>query len=90
MNNSLPTLSITKMMYGWTKWGGGRMGMSKEETDEWYCQCCGEKQTKILPSYMIPLDDSRRDWMRVCANCKAKGRSVSTVYYWHLVEIVKG
>lgn len=87
--NSLPTLSITNMMYGWTKWGGGRMGMAKEELDEWYCQVCREKQTRDLPSYMIPLDADRRDWARVCSFCKAKANTCRVELYWELVEVVK-
>jgi len=90
MNNSLPSLSITMKMYGWTKWGGGRMGMSKECLDEWYCQVCGEKQTKTLPSYMFPLDDSGIYRCRVCADCKARARISKVTRYWELIRIVKG
>ena len=57
---------------GWTKWGGARSGMLKEELDEWYCQACGEKQVNVLPCYMFPLDGLNRDFVRVCTLCKAK------------------
>lgn len=87
MNNSMPTVSITMKMYGWTKWGGARMGLAKEDLEEWYCQICGEKQTRTLPSYMFPLDCSNRDFARVCAGCKAKAKGVKI--YWDLVEIIK-
>ena len=57
---------------GWTKWGGARWGMLKEDLEVWYCQCCGEKQLSILPSYMFPQDEGGRDFVRICSICKAK------------------
>lgn len=77
------------MMYGWSKWGGGTKGLSKETLDEWYCQVCGEKQTSILPSYMFPMDCSQRDFARVCAYCKAKARINHINLFWDLVKIIK-
>lgn len=63
--------SITKIMYGWTKWGGANHGIVKEKLEEWYCQGCGKKQRDGLPSYMIPIDDvDGRDFVRVCSNCE--------------------
>lgn len=76
MDNSMMdqyiTVSITHKMYGWTKWGGAREGMFKEDLEEWYCQACGEKQIRILPCYMFPTDDTEREFVRVCTLCKAK------------------
>jgi hypothetical protein len=72
MMESFMTLTITHKMYGWSKWGGPREGMYKEDLDEWYCQICGEKQIKILPCYMFPADDLGREFVRVCTTCKAK------------------
>jgi hypothetical protein len=68
----LASVSMTGRMYGWSKWGGAREGLVKEDLDEWYCQCCGEKQVRVLPSYMFPTDDTGRDFVRVCTVCKAK------------------
>lgn len=70
--DSRVTISITHKMYGWSKWGGAREGMLKEDLDEWYCQSCGEKQIKVLPCYMFPVDELGRDFVRVCTICKAK------------------
>ena len=72
MRESMMSLSITCRMYGWSKWGGAREGLVKEDLDEWYCQTCGQRQIKILPSYMFPTDDTQRDFVRVCTMCKAK------------------
>lgn len=66
------SVSVTMKMYGWTKYGGAREGMFKEELETWYCQTCGEEQLKVLPSYMFPVDESDREFVRVCTLCKAK------------------
>jgi hypothetical protein len=55
----------------WSKWGGGRMGLvSLFSYGEWWCQSCGEEQTKNCPSYMIPLDIMNRDFVKICSRCK--------------------
>ena len=64
-------LTINKMKYGWSKWGGANHGLVKEELDEWYCQGCGKKQVKGLPSYMLPITHKEdRDFARVCSKCE--------------------
>lgn len=68
---SFISLSITKQMFGWSKWGGATQGLfTLLPADEWFCQCCGQKQTRNLPSYMIPLDKSRRNFVKVCSICR--------------------
>lgn len=59
-------------MYGWSKWGGARHGLVKEELDEWYCQACKEKQTRSLPNYMFDYFGDKRDYIRICSKCKNK------------------
>jgi hypothetical protein len=90
MMESLLSVSITGKMYGWTKWGGATQGLIKEELDEWYCQICGEKQIKTLPSYMFPMDCTQRDFSRVCTDCKAKAHVRHVVIFWDLLKIIKG
>ena len=65
-------LTITKRMYGWTKYGGAREGLVKEDLEIWYCQVCGEKQIRVLPCYMFPMDNTQREFVRVCSMCKAR------------------
>jgi len=77
---SLASLSITKQMYGWSKWGGPRKGIVKETLDTWYCQVCGEEQTKDLPAYMFHIGD--RDYIRLCSKCWAKVKAG-----WELTRI---
>ena len=57
-------------MYGWSKYGGARHGLVKEDLEEWYCQSCGEKQTNQLPNYMFDYDGDMRDYIRICSKCK--------------------
>ena len=89
MKESYVTITITKMMYGWSKWGGATNGLAKETLDEWYCQSCGKKQTKTLPSYMVPLDGSNRDFFRVCSECKAKAVKNHVSFVFDLIKLVK-
>lgn len=97
MNNSLPTISITfhnqygdhLPKQGWSKWGGGRHGLLKESLEEWYCQSCGERQLNCFPSYMFPMDDSQRDFSRVCVACKAKANIKHVLIFWDLLKIVR-
>ena len=71
MSESFITISITKKMFGWSKWGGKTQGLfTLLPADEWFCQNCGLKQTRNLPSYMIPMNDSNRDFAKVCCKCK--------------------
>jgi len=65
-------ISITKKMYGWSKYGGGRKGLAKESLPEWTCQLCGTRHSKEMPSYFVPETDSCREYYRVCSVCKNK------------------
>lgn len=65
-------VTITKKMYGWSKWGGARHGLVKEDLEEWYCQVCGEMQVKNLPNYMFDQFGDKRDYIRICSKCKSE------------------
>ena len=57
----------TKLMYGWSKWGGASKGMVQEKTDTWYCQSCNKDYPSTTKSYMFPLFD--REFGRICQEC---------------------
>lgn len=80
---------ITQKMYGWSKYGGARHGIIKEELDEWYCQACGEKQVKALPNWLFALDASDRDYIRICSRCKAKAVSEKIETIKELFNLVR-
>ena len=73
-----------------SKWGGGGFGLMKEHLDEWYCQICGEKQLDLYPSYMVPYDETQRDFARICTKCEAKANQRHAVIFWQVLSIVKG
>ncbi len=84
----MPRIAITRLMYGWSKWGGGNQGLVKEELDEWYCQSCSEMQKKELPSYMV--ESATREFMRVCAKCKNVMVRSNIRSYWKLLNYIRG
>lgn len=69
---------------GWTKWGGGRLMLVKENPDVWYCQACGEEHTKSSPAYMFPLD--KENWVRICSECENKVIRVRIVAWNNLKQ----
>jgi len=52
----------------WSKWGGSRQCLVKEELSKWSCQNCGEEQPQELPSYTIEFEQG--EYLRVCSKCK--------------------
>lgn len=63
---------LMKKMYGWSKWGGANRGLVfyEDDQDEWTCQSCAQKQAKVLPAYIVPLDGDHREYCRICSSCK--------------------
>ena len=87
-------ISITKKMYGWTKHGGARHGLVKTNPNIWYCQCCGQEQTKTLASYMYEVYP--REYLRLCSRCwfeikngskleEVKNRRCEPKTIWYLI-----
>ena len=60
-------VKLTKRMCGWTKYGGARKGLFKEDLDEWACQLCGTRHSKALPSYFVPETEDQREFYRICS-----------------------
>lgn len=63
-------ISIKKQ--GWSKYGGERAGLIKETLVNWYCQACGDEQSKELPQFMYQLPTG--DYVRLCTFCYANAR----------------
>jgi len=73
MIESCLSVSLTGKMFGWSKWGGANRGVfTLLPSDEWWCQACGQKQTRNMPAYMIPMDLFNRDFVKVCTLCRYK------------------
>ena len=63
-------VSLTKRMYGWSKYGGGRKGIVQENLDEWSCNLCGKRMVKPMTVYFIPFTDEEREFFKLCGSCK--------------------
>ncbi len=72
----------------WSKWGGARAGVEKEQLTVWSCQSCGVEQVNVLPAYMIP-DDSSTEFFRVCTLCKHHAIVEKYLNIWELISGVK-
>jgi len=85
----IKTVSITKMMYGWTKYGGRNYGIVKHGGG-WFCQACGEKQPKEAPAYMFCMDNGKfREFVRLCSCCENVVKVKKVVNFQKLKEIVE-
>ena len=82
-------LSIKKAIYSWSKYEDNRNGTYKNESDIWYCQACRIEMPKSIPSYLIPLDELGRDFVRVCPKCQHISFSRKIVSYSILVKVVR-
>lgn len=80
---------ITKMMYGWSKYGGGNHGLVKDQNEIWYCQCCRVKCTREMPAYMFAFDDSNREFVRLCSTCSHLTKVADIHSYKDLVFAVR-
>lgn len=100
MNQSLPTISYyeyiyeisdgqspTKLMYGWSKWGGASKGMIQEHTDTWYCQSCRREFPDTIDSFMFPIFD--REFGRVCQSCLDRAILMKIRSLWDLMTLNK-
>lgn len=76
-----------KMRYGWSKYGGPMFGLVKSE-HEWYCQSCSQLQPEGVAQYMIPINETLREYVRVCSICKHKQIS-EKINYRQLIIVVR-
>jgi len=70
---SLLSLTMNQLKFGkrgWTKWGGGTGISTVLENNEWICQSCGDRQILELPTYIMPLDETNSDYLKVCSFCR--------------------
>jgi len=85
--NKYQEVKITKLMFGWSKYGGPRHGLVKKNKidawgeDKWSCQACGEEQPSDLMAYMIEF--SPLEFVRICASCcaVANKRQINNLYF---------
>jgi len=62
-------ISITRLQKGWVQNSGSHKGYQvRDETKEWCCQACGEKQSAKLDPYLFPFMEN--EVIRICALCQ--------------------
>jgi len=80
-------ITITKKMYGWSKYGGARHGLVKEKLPEWTCQLCGSIHTSELPSYFMEETSDKREFYRICSVCKHKAIKLEIDNFTELLNL---
>lgn len=81
-------VSITKMMYGWSKYGGPRHGLVKKNIKgTWACQACAQQQTEEMPRYMYEF--APQEYVRVCGMCHFIGFHLGIQRVQELIPIVR-
>lgn len=97
MNSSQPTISYyeylytitqatspTKLMYGWSKHGGGMKGMVQERNEEWSCQSCRRRFPDTVQSFMFPIYP--REFGRICQSCLDMAIAKEMKTLWELMR----
>lgn len=83
------TVTISKMKFGWSKYGGARQGLVKQGGN-WFCQACGAEQPDSLPAYMMCVDNGEyREFIRLCAVCENIVKKKNIKNFRILKKIVK-
>ena len=76
-------------MFGWTKYGGARHGLVKQNGN-WYCQACGKEHPDSMPAYMLCIDNGNyREFVRLCGNCENIVKTFKIINFKELKDIVK-
>lgn len=79
---------ITRKAYGWSKYGGKKLGLVQEsKTEEWNCQACGEKQGSELPSYMFECLEG--EFIRICTLCQSRKITNGITQMSQLLDLVR-
>lgn len=79
---------ITKISHSWSKWGGSRHMVVKENLDKWSCQACGGEQTNDLPGYRFPIPDTK-EFMRICSKCQFEVNLKKIIRLIDLINLVR-
>lgn len=83
--NDISNDDLNKLKYGWSKYGGSNLGLVKDRIDdEWYCTCCGLKQPKGIPTYLIEF--APKDYLRICPVCENKRIQINTTDFFVLKQ----
>ena len=80
-------VKITKLMYSWTKWGGGKKALVTNDRNLInYCQACGKEIPKDFPMYKYEIMDN--EYIRICPDCWEVAKNMRKDLK-HLKDIVR-
>ena len=68
-------IKITKLMYSWSKYGGGRKGLVTQDRSTFnYCQTCGDRIPMNFPMFKYELLPG--EFIRVCPTCWVVAKNI--------------
>ena len=76
-----------KKVGGWSKWGGDRHGLLREETPTWMCQACGEEYPSTIPGFMCEF--LTNEYAKICAKCQNISNTQQISGFYVLVKVVR-
>ena len=71
----------------WTKYGGARQGLIRENSDTWNCQGCGKELPNTLPGFMFEF--LTNEYVRLCSKCHNTVKTKKIETYYSLTRIVR-
>lgn len=81
------TITVKKVTGGWSRWGGGRRGLIKADTNgEWYCQSCALPHAPEDKPYMFELFPG--EFIRICSKCLWIAKVNHAIDFLTLKELV--
>lgn len=66
---SITQIQLNKAKRSWSKYGGAKHGLEREQQSEWTCQTCGTTHDVEMPAFMIPMDSNRTEFLKICGIC---------------------
>ena len=80
-------VTIKKVTGGWSRWGGGRRGLIKSQSDPvWTCQSCGLDHPMTDSPYMFELFPG--EFIRICSRCLWLAKMNHAIDFLTLKELV--
>lgn len=67
---NLTDKEYNKEKYGWSKYGRNQTGEPVDTEGKWSCQTCGQLQSDGCPHYILPMNEIRNEFLRICSVCK--------------------
>jgi hypothetical protein len=76
-----------KKIGAWSKYGGARQGLVREDSETWNCQGCAEELPNTLPGYMFEFLPN--EYVKLCSACQNTVKRRKITRYVTLTRIVR-